>query len=181
MCQWTGSSLVQVTACGLFGAKPLPKPMLTFCQFDPQEQTAVEFQSKCRTFHSRKCIWKCRLWNGGYFVQGEMSWCNEHHISDYSYHILNYSYYDICARAMNYVLAFLAMMLSLDKIMHRYFLEAIRHQANKLTHSLLGDKKVISKVYFWQSLSLFWMEEKQDVSIQLGVTWYLENLLWPWS
>ena len=25
--------------------------------------------SKYQTFHSRKCISKCRLWNGGYFVQ----------------------------------------------------------------------------------------------------------------
>ena len=25
-------------------------------------------------FHSKKCIWKCRRWNGGHFVQGKMSW-----------------------------------------------------------------------------------------------------------
>ena len=31
------------------------------------------FQSKYKTFHSRKCIWKCRLRNGGHFVQGKMS------------------------------------------------------------------------------------------------------------
>ena len=29
MRQWTGSALVQVMACRLFGAKPLPEPMLT--------------------------------------------------------------------------------------------------------------------------------------------------------
>ena len=28
---------------------------------------------KCITLHSTKFIWKCRLWNGGHFVQGEMS------------------------------------------------------------------------------------------------------------
>ena len=28
MRQWTGSALVQVMACRLFGAKPLPEPML---------------------------------------------------------------------------------------------------------------------------------------------------------
>ena len=27
-------------ACRLFGAKPLPKPMLTFCQLDSKEQTS---------------------------------------------------------------------------------------------------------------------------------------------
>ena len=31
MRQWTRSALVQVIACCLFGAKPLPKPMLTHC------------------------------------------------------------------------------------------------------------------------------------------------------
>ena len=29
---WTGSALVEVMACRLFGAKPLPEPMLTYCQ-----------------------------------------------------------------------------------------------------------------------------------------------------
>ena len=42
---WAGSTLVQVMACRLFGAKPLPEPMLTFCQLDPQEQTSVKFES----------------------------------------------------------------------------------------------------------------------------------------
>ena len=32
MRQWTESSLVQVMACRLFGAKPLPEPMLVCCQ-----------------------------------------------------------------------------------------------------------------------------------------------------
>ena len=35
-------------ACRLVGAKPLPDPMLTFCQLDPQEQTTVKFESKCK-------------------------------------------------------------------------------------------------------------------------------------
>ena len=26
------------------------------------------------TFSLKKCMWKCRLWNGGHFFQGEMSW-----------------------------------------------------------------------------------------------------------
>ena len=29
----------------------------------------MKFESKYKTFHSRKSIWKC-LWNGGHFVQG---------------------------------------------------------------------------------------------------------------
>ena len=34
-CRWPGSSLDQIMACHLFGAKPLSKPMLGSCQFDP--------------------------------------------------------------------------------------------------------------------------------------------------
>ena len=34
MRQWTGSALVQVMACRLFGAKPFPEPMLAYCQPD---------------------------------------------------------------------------------------------------------------------------------------------------
>ena len=50
----TGSTLAQVMACCL---------------------TAVKSQAKSIHFHSRKCIWKCRLQNGGhYFVSASMCW-----------------------------------------------------------------------------------------------------------
>ena len=54
----TGSPLVHVVACRLFGAKPLPEPLLAYCQPDSREQISVKFESE---FHSRKCIWKRRL------------------------------------------------------------------------------------------------------------------------
>ena len=34
MSQWVGPALVQIMACRLFGAKPLSKPMLVYCQLD---------------------------------------------------------------------------------------------------------------------------------------------------
>ena len=46
MRQWTWSSLVQIMACRLFGAKPLSEPKLTYCQLDPLEQTSIIFESK---------------------------------------------------------------------------------------------------------------------------------------
>ena len=70
MRQGIGSALVQIMAYRLFGAKTLSKPILGDCQLDPYDQTAVEFWLKYETFHSRKRIWKYRLWNGGHFVQG---------------------------------------------------------------------------------------------------------------
>ena len=33
----------------------------------------MKFHLKIKYFHSRKCVWTCRLRNGGHFVQGEMS------------------------------------------------------------------------------------------------------------
>ena len=39
MCQRTRSALVKVMACRLFGAKPLPESMLTYCQLENWEQT----------------------------------------------------------------------------------------------------------------------------------------------
>ena len=59
MRQWTGPSLVQIMACRLFSAKPLPESMLVYCQLDPWEQVSVKFESEFYPFHSRKCIWKC--------------------------------------------------------------------------------------------------------------------------
>ena len=62
-------------ACHLVGAKPLSEPLLPYCQLDPKEHISVKFESKYRTFHSRKCTWKCRLESGGHFVSALMcSW-----------------------------------------------------------------------------------------------------------
>ena len=58
MRQWIESALVQIMACRLFGAKPLPEPMLAYCQLDPWEQnfsfmkihlriSSVKFQPFC--------------------------------------------------------------------------------------------------------------------------------------
>ena len=46
MRQWNGSAVVQAMACRLFGAKPLPEPMLTYFQLNPYEQTTVKFAFK---------------------------------------------------------------------------------------------------------------------------------------
>ena len=51
MRQWTGSALVQVMTCRLFGDKPSPAPMLDYYQLDRYEQTSVKFESKYKTFH----------------------------------------------------------------------------------------------------------------------------------
>ena len=53
-------------ACRMLDTKPLPVPMLVYCQL---EQTS----NQIRTFHSLKCIGMCHLGIGGYFVQEEMS------------------------------------------------------------------------------------------------------------
>ena len=61
MRQWTGSLLVQVMACRLFGAKPLPEPVLLYCQLDSWERVSVKYESELYHLLSRKCTWKCRL------------------------------------------------------------------------------------------------------------------------
>ena len=42
MRQGTGSALIRVMASRLFGANPLPEPVLTYNQLDPWEQTSVK-------------------------------------------------------------------------------------------------------------------------------------------
>ena len=70
MRKWTGSSLVQVMACRLFGDEPLPEPMLAHCRLDSWEQISVEFESEFYHFHSRIFFWKCRLPKWRPFVRG---------------------------------------------------------------------------------------------------------------
>ena len=55
----------------LVRAKPLSEPMLVYCQLDPWEQVSVKFESEFYPFHSRKCIWKCRLPKWWPFCPGE--------------------------------------------------------------------------------------------------------------
>ena len=42
MCWQLRPSLVKIIACRLFHAKPLPEPMLPYCQLDPRELTSVK-------------------------------------------------------------------------------------------------------------------------------------------
>ena len=61
MRQWIWSELVQIMACHLFSTKPLPEPMLAYCQLNSWKQISVKFESEFCHFHSRKCIWNCLL------------------------------------------------------------------------------------------------------------------------
>ena len=56
MSQRTMSSSVHITVWRQFNAKPLPKPVLTYCKFDPKEYTAVQFESHWKYVSFRKCI-----------------------------------------------------------------------------------------------------------------------------
>ena len=72
MRQWPGSALVQIMACRLFGAMPLSELMLACCQLDSWEQISVKCKWEFYHFHSRKCIWNCRLPKWWPFCPGEM-------------------------------------------------------------------------------------------------------------
>ena len=50
MHQWTGSALVQIMACPLFGTKPLSKPMLGYCQLDPMNKLQWKFSKNTQLF-----------------------------------------------------------------------------------------------------------------------------------
>ena len=65
MRQWIRSALVQIMAWRLFSTKPLSKPMLGYCQLDPQEQKFSENLIKIQNFsftkmHPKNIIAKCR-------------------------------------------------------------------------------------------------------------------------
>ena len=52
----TIESLVQITACHLFGAKPLSKPLLDKYLLEPKEYSSVKHSSKFKYIHSRNFI-----------------------------------------------------------------------------------------------------------------------------
>ena len=66
----TMSSLVQVTACHLFGAKPLTQQMLNNWHLDPWEQISVKFLIKKKTFSLMKIALKLSYAkNGTHYIQ----------------------------------------------------------------------------------------------------------------
>ena len=54
-------------------AKPSFKPMLRYYLLYHWEPTSVQYWSQFIHFHSEKCIWDCRLQNGGHCVCLNMS------------------------------------------------------------------------------------------------------------
>ena len=69
---WTGSSLIQMMACRLFGAELLPEPMMIL-----SIGTNLNFESKqYNDFHSRNCIIESRLRSGGHVVHVSICWIN---------------------------------------------------------------------------------------------------------
>ena len=74
MRQWGRTALAQVMACRLLDTKPLPEPMLIYCQLEPSGQLSMKIESQFLHFHSRICVWKCCLRNGSHLVQGR--WVN---------------------------------------------------------------------------------------------------------
>ena len=76
------SSLVQIMACRLVGAKPLSEPILEYCWLDPLEQNSVKSRSQFKRFDSRKRVWKC-LEDDDHIVSASMSRkkCFDNHYS----------------------------------------------------------------------------------------------------
>ena len=70
---WTWSTLVQVVACHLSGATPLPAPMLPYYQLDAWEQTSVNFESKIKNFSFIKMHLKLSPAKWWPYCTGEMS------------------------------------------------------------------------------------------------------------
>ena len=65
-------------ACRPYGAKSLPKAMLTYGQLDINMTKEQSQNLNQRIFSFLKCIWRCHLQNGSHFVQASMeyvTWC----------------------------------------------------------------------------------------------------------
>ena len=55
-------SLVQIMACGLFSAKPLSEPMLSYCLLDPKEHFSAKFYLEFKSFiHKNVCENVCEM------------------------------------------------------------------------------------------------------------------------
>ena len=69
-----GHDLLQVMACRLFGAKPLPESMLTYCQIEPGNTFQWNLNRNSNIFIEENVFENAVCQNGGHLVQGEMSY-----------------------------------------------------------------------------------------------------------
>ena len=62
MCQWIGLALVQIMACRLYAAPSHYLNQFWFIiNWTLKNKLQWNFNQNKKKFHSRKCIWKCRL------------------------------------------------------------------------------------------------------------------------
>ena len=63
-------------ACRLFGTKPLPEPMLTYCHLDSWEQISVKLNLNYIIFIQEDVLESVVCQNGGHFVLASTCYCN---------------------------------------------------------------------------------------------------------
>ena len=56
MCQWTGSAVLQIMTCHLFGAKPLSKQMLGYCNWTLRDKIQWNFNLNKKIFSDEKAF-----------------------------------------------------------------------------------------------------------------------------
>ena len=71
MRQWIGSTSVQIMACSLYASSHYINQCWVIVNWTLRNKLQWNFDQKYEIFHSRKCIWKYRLQNGGHFVGGD--------------------------------------------------------------------------------------------------------------
>ena len=120
MRQWTGSSLVQVIECRLFGAKPLPESKLADCQLYCWKQVSVKFEFEFYHFRARKCISKCCLPNWRPFCVGGGGWVERGNIVATTHYFLRFTILliTINSAVVNWILNYLQQLST--KVGHRF-------------------------------------------------------------
>ena len=95
--------------------KPLPEPMLAYCQLDNWEHLWVKFDSKHKNSLPRKCIWKC-LQNVNHFVQASHDKLNEQRVHWYTL---------IVIRSFNHIYLLLIVSWSCQKGHKKLFYQSM--------------------------------------------------------
>ena len=85
--QWTGPSLIQVIPCHMCSTKPMPEPVVNYCQLHHQGETLKTFeQNQNVNIYITKCIWighlqKCWPFCSDFILCDViMVWTEHHHL-----------------------------------------------------------------------------------------------------
>ena len=164
ICQWRGLALLQVEACRLFGTKPLPEPMLTYCQWDCRNKLQWNSHLNSKHFLHENAYEQYCQWNDVHFVQGR--WVNNLRTHETCY-VFIFVVISLLTSDTYYLFLYIihSCITGIGGVPFCSGLNILiypRHSTNTLTHwgckMAATSRMIFSNAFSWMKMYEFWLK-----------------------